>query len=113
MIETIFGVKITHLVAGVAGGTVRYLLAGGGIMMAVTSVLVGSLTAGYLTTPVYFALIRYFPDWADPSAEHAAGFLVGLTGLLICEGVMRYAKRWTENPTFPPKSTPSTPKAGE
>lgn len=110
MIETIFGIKITHLVAGVAGGTVRYLLIGGGWMMAFTSVVAGSLTAGYLTTPAYFTIIKYFPAWADPSAEHAAGFLVGLTGLLICEGAMRYAKRWTDNPTLQP---PTTPKSGD
>lgn len=110
MIETIFGIKITHLVAGVAGGTVRYLLVGGGVVMAVTSVLAGSLTAGYLTTPAYFTIVKYFPGWADPSTEHAAGFLVGLTGLLICEGAMRYAKRWTDNPSFPPQLPP---KAGD
>ena len=93
MLETLLGIKITHLGAGFAGGTVRYILLGGSWLQGVTSVISGSLTAAYLTNPAYFLTIRYFPDTAEPSTEHAVGFLVGLTGLLICEGIMNYVKK--------------------
>jgi hypothetical protein len=88
--------------AGVAGGVVRALLSGGGWLAAISSVVIGSLTAGYLTTPVYAAAKAYFPLLAgDASSEHAIGFLVGLTAMLICEGVLRFIRVWSRNPTIP------------
>ncbi len=60
-VQAVLGIKATHLVAGVAGGTVRALLSGGGWLAAISSVVIGSLTAGYLTTPVYAAAKAYFP----------------------------------------------------
>lgn len=102
-VQALLGIKSTHLVAGVAGGIVRSFLTGGDWMTAVGSVVVGSLTAGYLTTPVYGGVKAYFPTLAnDVSAEHAIGFLVGLTAMLICEGVLRAARGWSKNPKFPP-----------
>lgn len=99
--ETIFGIKITHLIAGIAGGTVRALLTGGTWGMAVASVLVGAMTAGYLTQSSYFALIRYFPAWADPSTEHALGFVIGVSAMVLCEGILIHAKKWSRNPKLP------------
>ena len=88
--------------AGVAGGMVRALLAGGGWLAAMSSVVVGSLTAGYLTTPVFAGAKAWFPVIAaDASSEHAIGFLVGLTAMLICEGVLRAARSWSKNPKLP------------
>lgn len=103
-LQGMLGIKLTHLLAGVAGGTVRAFLAGGGWLAAVSSVVIGSLTAGYLTTPVYGGLKSYFPsiNSGDTSLEHAVGFLVGLTAMLICEGVLRTARGWSKNPTIPP-----------
>ena len=101
-VQAVLGIKATHLVAGVAGGTVRALLAGGGWLAAISSVVIGSLTAGYLTTPVYAAAKAYFPLLAgDASSEHAIGCLVGLTAMLICEGVLRFIRAWSRNPTIP------------
>lgn len=101
-VQGFLGIKLTHLLAGVAGGTVRAFLAGGGWLAAVSSVVIGSLTAGYLTTPVYAGMRAYFPSMSkDISSEHAVGFLVGLTAMLICEGVLRAARGWSKNPTIP------------
>lgn len=101
MIETVFGIKLTHILAGIAGGTVRALLVGGSWGMAVTSVVVGAITSGYLTTPLYSALIKYLPGWNDPSTEQALSFIVGLSAMVLCEGIMLYVKRWSKNPTIP------------
>lgn len=100
-VEAAVGIKLTHLIAGVAGGTVRAFLSGEGFLAAFSSVIVGSLTAGYLTTPV-FAMVRTYVELpADPSSEHAIGFLVGLTAMLICEGVLRAVRTWAKRPHFP------------
>lgn len=101
MFESILGIKITHIAAGVAGGAVRALLMGGGWMAAFTAVLIGSLTAAYFTTPAYYLLSRYTSIPQEPSTEHAVGFLVGLTAMMICEGFLKYARGWSRNPTLP------------
>ncbi len=101
-VQGLLGIKITHLVAGIAGGVVRAFLSGGGWLAATSSVVVGSLTAGYLTTPVYAGAKHYFPSLgADISSEHAISFLVGLTAMMICEGVLRAARGWSRSPTIP------------
>jgi len=102
-LQQLIGIKLTHLLAGIAGGIVRAFLSGApNVWAAIASVVVGSLTAGYMTSPVYIISQRYFGFVADTSTEHAVGFLVGLTAMLICEGVLRFAKQWSNNPTMPP-----------
>ena len=104
-LQTLLGIKTTHLVAGVAGGIVRAFLAGGGWLAAISAVVIGSLTAGYLTAPVYSAARAWFPLLAgDASSEHAIGFLVGLTAMLICEGVTKAVRGWSNNPKLPPSN---------
>ena len=101
-LQSLIGIKLTHLLAGVAGGVVRAFLAGGSWVAAVASVVVGSLTAGYLTGPVYKAAHSWFPAMGqDTTSEHAIGFLVGLTAMLICEGVLKAARGWSKNPRLP------------
>ena len=101
-LQSLIGIKLTHLLAGVAGGIVRALLAGGSWFAAISSVVVGSLTAGYLTAPVYAGAKTWFPIVGhDVSSEHAISFLVGLTAMLICEGVLRFIRAWSRNPTIP------------
>ena len=97
-VQGFLGIKLTHLLAGVAGGTVRAFPAGGGWLAATSSVVIGSLTAGYLTTPVYKIAQKYLPINVEASTEHAVGFLVGLTAMLLCEGVLRAARGWSKNP---------------
>lgn len=89
------GIKLSHLIAGLAGGSVRYLLAGGSWVSAVASVVIGSLTAAYMTVPVYAILVPYVPTAPAQQAEHATGFLVGLTAMVLCEGVMKRARAWS------------------
>ena len=106
-LQSLIGIKLTHLLAGVAGGVVRAFLAGGSWVAAISSVVVGSLTAGYLTSPVYKGAQSWFPALGhDTSSEHAIGFLVGLTAMLICEGVLRAARGWSKNPKLPNSGRP-------
>lgn len=106
-LQGIIGIKLTHLLAGVAGGIVRALLAGGSWLAAISSVVVGSLTAGYLTAPIYAGAKTWLPVIGhDVSSEHAISFLVGLTAMLICEGVLRAAHGWSKNPKMPNSGKP-------
>lgn len=106
-LQGIIGIKFTHLLAGVAGGIVRALLAGGSWLAAISSVVVGSLTAGYLTAPIYAGAKTWLPVIGhDVSSEHAISFLVGLTAMLICEGVLRAARGWSKNPKVPSSGKP-------
>lgn len=94
--STFLGIKVTHLVAGVLGGAVRGFLVGGGWAEAFISVFVGGVTAAYFTTPLTQSPMNY---WMIP--EGTVGFLVGLTSMLLCEGILKYAKAWSRKPNFP------------
>jgi uncharacterized membrane protein len=100
-LHAFLGIKASHLIAGIAGGIVRAFLTGSDLMTAVASVVVGSLTAGYLTSPIFTATAPYLPLPPDASTEHAVSFLVGLTAMLLCEGVLRATKTWSKNPKMP------------
>lgn len=97
----LLGLKSSHAVGGIAGGTVRHILLGGGWLKGVASVLAGLLCAVNLTPPSYFMAVYYFPQWADPSIELGICFLVGLTGLLLCDGFILLASRWSKDPKLP------------
>lgn len=123
MLETIAGIKLTHIGAGLAGGSVRYILLGGTWRQAFASVFSGCLAAAYGTPFAYFALTHYMPSWKDPSTELVMGFLVGLCALILCEGVMNYVKARRDkylqadipplrpSPPLPPVPPPA-PQAG-
>jgi hypothetical protein len=96
-LQALVGIKTTHLLAGIAGGTVRAFLAGGGVVSGISSVVVGALTASYVSP----LALEYFPGTVADKSELAVVFLVGLTGMLICEGVTKFVKSWSRNPKLP------------
>lgn len=100
-VEGVIGVKITHVVAGIAGGAVRAFITGGGVFPAISSVFIGCLTAAYLTGPLYRLTIHSTPLPAEQGTENAIGFLVGLSAMLICDGVLRGMRQWSKNPSIP------------
>jgi hypothetical protein len=108
--EYFLGVKITHIAAGIAGGMVTGIMGGGGWRPAITSVVVGGLTAAYATSPVYFGVVRYFPAMNDPTTEHLSGFIVGLSGLIICEFIRANVKKRLER--YAVKDGELPPKTG-
>ena len=97
----IFGIKTSHIGGGLAGGGMRFLLAGGSWRQAVVFVTAGVLASGYLTPGAYYMLTHYAPSFADPGVEGSVGFLVGLTAMLICEGFLALVKKWSEAPFIP------------
>jgi hypothetical protein len=80
------GIKVQDLVAGFAGGVVNaFVFKRSDPWSIVGSVIVGALTANYLGEPAS----KYIGMGGGTSA-----FIVGLTGMAICQGLMEAVKRW-------------------
>lgn len=80
------GLKIPDIIAGFFGGVVNALVFRRSDPWAIVgSVVVGALTANYLTTTV--------AGYLGANAG-AAGFVVGLAGMAICQGIVASAKTW-------------------
>lgn len=101
-IETALGIKMAHLAAGAAGGTVRAFVTRGNWVQGVAAVICGSLAAAYLTRPIFEIATRTIPIANDQPSEYACSYLVGITAMFIAEGVMKLARRWSRSPTVPP-----------
>lgn len=98
------GVKFAHLLAGVAGGVVRAVILKSRFIDGFFSALAGSLTAAYLTDPT-FALVKLLsPALNTDRMEYASSFIVGLTAMSICEGLMKKARAWSKKPVLPGES---------
>jgi len=78
---------------------VRALLVRGGFINGCISVFIGGAAANYLAPPV--ALSPTLNPWM--MTEGTVGFLVGMTGMLICEGVILKARAWARDPKSPVK----------
>ncbi|MFT0892241.1 hypothetical protein [Pseudochelatococcus sp. G4_1912] len=97
---TAFGVKLVHLIAGVAGGVVRSLVVGRyGAITATSAVIVGGLTAGYGTPAVTSILCKWLSSigYHATGLEGAVGFMLGLCGMTFAEAAilrMRMYKKW-------------------
>ncbi|MFT0892756.1 hypothetical protein [Pseudochelatococcus sp. G4_1912] len=83
-----FGVKLVHLIAGVAGGVVRSLVIGRyGIIAATSAVIVGGLTAGYGTPAATSILCKWLSNigYRATGLDGAVGFTLGLCGMTTAE----------------------------
>lgn len=94
-----FGVKLVHMVAGVAGGIVRSLVLGRGIIEATSAVIAGGLTAGYGTPVATSILCNWLSDigYHAKGLDGAVGFMLGLGGMTIAEIIIRLAKNFKYN----------------
>ncbi|MEW6258106.1 MAG: hypothetical protein AB1592_19300 [Pseudomonadota bacterium] len=109
---TLFGIKLAHMAAGAMGGIVRSLTKpGGSITRHITTAVVGTVVAGY-GTPIgaHFA-VRYLAsaDISQASVEGMTGFVLGLTGMSLCEALLAWIKKWRDGP--PPSFPPFPPAA--
>lgn len=92
------GPKLPDIVAGFAGGVVNvFVMRRIAWFEALGSVVVGTLTAAYLG------------PWISRLMSLDAGvaaFLVGLSGMALCQGLIEVARRWRPN-WLPPSGPPS------
>ena len=90
-----FGVHMQDLIAGFAGGVVNAVIFKRSDPISIIgSMIVGALTANYLSESVG----RYLG-----TSGSATGFIVGLTGMAICQGIVEAAKSWRPFGTKPPQ----------
>lgn len=92
------GAKFGTALAGLAGGIARVVFVGQsnplGWKRAVGLVLLGALSAGYLT-PLVGLLVTMPPDGP---LERALGFVIGLLSMTLIEVVLRFADWLREDP---------------
>ena len=82
------GIKTQDLVAGVAGGVVNaFVFQRSNPLAIVGSVIVGALTAAYLTEPA---------GKLTGTTGGATAFIVGLGAMAICQGIVGQAARWKQ-----------------
>lgn len=101
IVSLLSGIKITHVIGGVSAGLVRLFFVGGGFVSGLVSTLVGLIITLNLSPSAYFVLVHYFPWADDPRTEHSVVFFVGIIGLFGCEGLIKKAKEWKDDPKFP------------
>ena len=83
------GVSLPDMVAGFAGGVVStFVLRKVNAYEVTGSVIVGALTASYLSVP-----IRHMTGIDGGGVS----FVLGLTGMAVCQGLFEAAKRWRVN----------------
>lgn len=81
-----FGVKTQDLVAGLAGGVVNaFVFQRSNPVAIVGSVIVGALTAAYLTEPA---------AKLTGTTGGATAFIVGLGAMAICQGIVANIAKW-------------------
>jgi hypothetical protein len=76
------GIHLQDVIAGFAGGVARALMPPFlGAWTALSSILLGTVTAAYLTEPVAGLL-------GDKISRGAVGFMVGVGAMVLVQGVM-------------------------
>lgn len=80
------GINIQDALAGFAGGVVNaFVFKRSDPYSVIGSMVVGALTANYLSGPV---------GHYTGTSGGAAAFVVGLAGMAICQGIVEAAKMW-------------------
>lgn len=108
-LHAVLGIKLVHVSAGFFGGLVRAIVSSREeregswflwFLRSVGTAIVGALFAGHLT-PIVAPIISGWSNVRDVSVEGATGFVLGLCGLALSEGLIKIARRWRENPKLP------------
>ena len=94
-VTALLGIKVYHLLAGLAGGMVRAIIRpGGSTWSGVGTCIVGALTAAYWTPITAPWLSAYLESEANSSIEGATGFAIGVSGMAVAEGILRVAQNF-------------------
>lgn len=91
------GLNESTAAAGLLGGTVRGLIIQGGWLNGIVSAIVGAITANYMASSIALSATFNVGNWS----EGTIGFVVGMCAMLICEGILKYARDWSLNPKLP------------
>ncbi len=91
------GLNESTATAGLLGGTVRGMIIQGGFLNGIASAFVGAVTANYMAPSIATSPVINVWNWS----EATIGFVVGMAGMLICEGVLKYFKDWSTHPRIP------------
>lgn len=91
-----YGIKLAHVAAGAVGGFVSALLQPEApILRRVTSALCGTVVAVYGTPVAAPIAARWLAgDFQPASLEGATGFLLGLTGMSLCDAAIKWVRLW-------------------
>ena len=80
------GIRTPDMIAGFAGGVVNaFVFKRSDPVSIIGSMIVGALTANYLSEPVGHYL---------GTSGGSSAFVVGLAGMAICQGIVEAAKSW-------------------
>ena len=83
------GLRVPDAIAGFAGGVVNaFVFRKSDPLAIIGSVVVGAITANYMTEWA----ARYLA--ALSLTQSAAGFIVGLAGMAICQGIVEAFRKW-------------------
>lgn len=91
------GLNESTATAGLLGGTVRGLIIQGGWVNGIVSALVGAITANYMASSIAMSPTFNVWNWN----EGTIGFIVGMSAMLICEGILKCMRDWSQDPKLP------------
>ena len=91
--QTVWGVKLSTLVASAGGGVVRALLLRHGWLKSCLGVVVGTVAA-VQGTPLVSAIVDHYgyAYLPDPQVDNIAAALLGITGMTIVEAILARIK---------------------
>jgi hypothetical protein len=96
LLEEVFGIKTSAVVAGFVGGVVSLaMIRDLTPKVAITTVIGGTACAAYLTP-----LIIEYLDLGGSNLENALAFLTGVCGMNGVAGVFKLSERFKANPSI-------------
>lgn len=101
--STYLGFKGTSIVAALTGGAVAAVMGGGGVFARISRGIVGALVSLWFT-PVVIPMVAWaLNSWAGvsigtkdmplESVSGAVGFALGVTGMILVQGMLDAARR--------------------
>jgi hypothetical protein len=93
-----FGFDAARLLAGFSGGVVHALVSRQRDPYTVAaSIVAGTMTANYLS----LAAVEYTGKWIG---EGGTAFILGLTAMIVCQGIVSAARAWKPTSKNPPEA---------